>query len=818
MAVAVKNPPGVTSSPLDRPWVVSLLGVVYVLASFAIVFKLVPYLWWGAWDGLGWEKYQFIGGSLMGVLMLAAGVGLLFVGGRLLGPNPPAGVRAGIFVGFVGILLVLVLTRWGSLWIEHWAYDNYWFSPKTGALIAAALGVLFLAMGAYLYTRLRTQRFILLLEEGGWFHATTYKPSQGLKVRRGTIFGLLMIVAAGIYTLISHGTLRRGPADWHLDVPFTSKTALGSLGDTKEWLEKDVPASEKNTVQVRQRGATDLQPGQVVSKPQFEKRLEGVLKGDKFPADVRERIENAGKKDVAEELLQINKELYAAIVVGLGRVEVKTAGSTGLTPGKVLTQKEWRAVVTGRLAARQDDFPRTLREELSKANHEDSLASLLQAIDVRQLAAAQQILGRIRVLSSGKTGWKVKQVVSQQALREKVDAIPPEDQVATLATASHEGSLDALIKALNEHLRAAMQELVADRPADKTGKKPAGFFDEKVTAELKKKLDAVQGKEGAELAAVVTAFASAAEKAKKPLPSAFELPVVNVEDRPLKPLAETRKLWALESTGGASALIAALSKEATTNSRIPAVFHLPTGTLKDEPFFRSQKDIRELWESEATLGWTDLTPLVEKYVALATATRKESSLPAVFGLPTGVLVIDRYVLRDVNDRTDEKKNVKVDLPGASTFAPGQIVTPAAFDAEVARLTEESLTPPTKTSLSPATGTTRFEAMTILPAVQFTVPLLLLACSLWLAWRIVNIPTFADFLIATEAELNKVSWTTQRRLVQDTIVVLATVFLMAVYLFAMDQGWRVLLSWKPVGVLVFPDDKSDAQKKLEQKNW
>ncbi len=34
-------------------------------------------------------------------------------------------------------------------------------------------------------------------------------------------------------------------------------------------------------------------------------------------------------------------------------------------------------------------------------------------------------------------------------------------------------------------------------------------------------------------------------------------------------------------------------------------------------------------------------------------------------------------------------------------------------------------------------------------------------ALWLAWRVVNVPSFADFLIATEAELNKVSWTTRR---------------------------------------------------------
>src|SRR2546430_6963945 len=40
-------------------------------------------------------------------------------------------------------------------------------------------------------------------------------------------------------------------------------------------------------------------------------------------------------------------------------------------------------------------------------------------------------------------------------------------------------------------------------------------------------------------------------------------------------------------------------------------------------------------------------------------------------------------------------------------------------------------------------------------VSITLPLLLAAASLWLAYRVVNYPTFADFLIATEAEMNKV---------------------------------------------------------------
>src|SRR5262249_31782813 len=79
-------------------------------------------------------------------------------------------------------------------------------------------------------------------------------------------------------------------------------------------------------------------------------------------------------------------------------------------------------------------------------------------------------------------------------------------------------------------------------------------------------------------------------------------------------------------------------------------------------------------------------------------------------------------------------------------------------------------------------------LTILPRVQYTVPLLLTVAGLWLAFRVVNFPTFADFLIATEAELNKVSWATKKRLWQDTIVVLVTLVLMTFFLMVVDLFW------------------------------
>lgn len=89
---------------------------------------------------------------------------------------------------------------------------------------------------------------------------------------------------------------------------------------------------------------------------------------------------------------------------------------------------------------------------------------------------------------------------------------------------------------------------------------------------------------------------------------------------------------------------------------------------------------------------------------------------------------------------------------------------------------------------------------LLPDAQFTIPLLLIFLALWLAWRAVNYPPFADFLIATEAEMNKVSWTPRKALIRDTFVVLTTVFVIAAFIFIVDIFWGWLLSRELVGVL------------------
>ena len=429
MAVAVKNTPEVASaSLLDRMAVAALAGTAYALGTLGIVFYLIPSLW----GALGWEGPVAV--VFRALLQLAALGGLVVFGARLLGTKAVTGVRAGIFIGLVGFLLVLLLTRWASLWIEYWSYDRGYLGPSTGSILTAIVGLGLLALGIRLFLRPASERFLIRLEEQGWFTPKPYKMLQGVRVRRGTIFGILLLVGSGIWTMLAHNTLRKGALDWQLDIPFTGRVVVQSTGDVPE-----------NT----------------------------------------------------------------------------------------------------------------------------------------------------------------------------------------------------------------------------------------------------------------------------------------------------------------------LSK------------HVP--------------DWKSRWES-------------------------------------GSLVLDRYTLQEINRRVDPATHVKIIEPGSSDYKPNDVPERGDYNAEVKKIKEEGGVEPKTANPEPARGAVTYRALTLLPSVQFTVPLLLLAVALWLAWRIVNVPAFADFLIATEAEMNKVSWTTQRRLIQDTIVVLVTVVLMAFFLAFCDLSWKSVLSWKPIGVLQIPEEQPEATTNVENRPW
>src|SRR5262249_61412033 len=153
MAVAEKKVQETrTSSPFTRVGLVSLVGVVYVLGSLGILFKLIPDLWRLLWGGLGFQVGSFASFTFQAIAILAALVGLVVLGGRLLGPKQVPGARAGIFVALIYFLFALLMTRWVSMWIEHWVYYERWFGNDSGRLVGiiltavAGAGFLFLAI------------------------------------------------------------------------------------------------------------------------------------------------------------------------------------------------------------------------------------------------------------------------------------------------------------------------------------------------------------------------------------------------------------------------------------------------------------------------------------------------------------------------------------------------------------------------------------------------------------------------------------------------------------------------------------------------
>ena len=68
------------------------------------------------------------------------------------------------------------------------------------------------------------------------------------------------------------------------------------------------------------------------------------------------------------------------------------------------------------------------------------------------------------------------------------------------------------------------------------------------------------------------------------------------------------------------------------------------------------------------------------------------------------------------------------------------------------------------------------------AMQYGVPLLIFAFGAWIAYRLVNVPAFADFLISVEAEMNKVSWPGREELIRASFVVIGVMFFLDAILF------------------------------------
>jgi preprotein translocase SecE subunit len=520
MTVAVKNVPDLsTRNIFDRLAVSSLAGVIYVLGSIGLVVKGLPALWW---NWLQLSRDSFPAWAVLIVAMFAAVCGLVYVGGKLLGPSPPRGVRAGIFVGLISIFLIALITRWIGGALDSLSFERGWFGQQVGIWITVALAVVLLGALVRYFFHPRFEAFLQAFEDQGWFHATSYKASQGLRVRRGTMLGILLIVGSGVWAY--ERSLQSGADNWEVGIPFTATETVRTRGDVENAPGLNLDWGNEERI-IDSGDWSKFAPNEVVSA-----------------ADVR----------AAQNLL--NEENAVKI--------------------------------------REGDAGLFASDEFIDAKNFVVKKSAFDRVQASQLKSAEPI-----------AGFKPK---------------PP--QAAPVLDRYY-------VQQVNQQLENNYLKITKEGDQFKVDEVvPRGTFDEAVKAR---------------------------------------------QD-----------------------MIAGLEKEAQK--------------LRD----------------------------------------------------------DGQAL-DARRKEEEATSLKLKMPEAK--AP-----------------------------TPMEGVMQYQMLTLVPSVRFVMPLVLGAAALWLAWRVVNLPSFADFLIATEAELNKVSWTPRRRLVQDTIVVLVTTLLITFFLLFADLIWSQLLT--RVGVL------------------
>ena len=71
--------------------------------------------------------------------------------------------------------------------------------------------------------------------------------------------------------------------------------------------------------------------------------------------------------------------------------------------------------------------------------------------------------------------------------------------------------------------------------------------------------------------------------------------------------------------------------------------------------------------------------------------------------------------------------------------------------------------------------------------------LFVALSLLIFW-LVNTPSLANFMIAAEGEMKKVSWSSRKEIAVSTFIVIMVVIIMAVLLGVTDMTFQLIFRW------------------------
>lgn len=295
-----------------------VVGVVYILGSLGVLFSLVPKVWWCEWLNLDRDN---MGNQALLVLLELAVAGVLgYLAYRLTGPTPTPGLRAGLFVILFSLFLVILLTRLVSTWIEYFVYETQVLPEPWGIGLTGAFGIgLVVLLFRFFFLRPDWQRWLIGFEEQGWFSTRSYKRSQGQRVRRGTIVGILALAGAGIYILVAHRTLDTGSKDWAINIPFTAWVTVTDPGDAAKAFPEQFPESEKELtiglktflgsnkklkedwIQIDKPRESDFHPGEVVKKKTFEEARENLR------AKIDPKLDEAARQREEQEKLPTSK-------------------------------------------------------------------------------------------------------------------------------------------------------------------------------------------------------------------------------------------------------------------------------------------------------------------------------------------------------------------------------------------------------------------------------------------------------------------------------------------------------------------------------
>ncbi len=75
-----------------------------------------------------------------------------------------------------------------------------------------------------------------------------------------------------------------------------------------------------------------------------------------------------------------------------------------------------------------------------------------------------------------------------------------------------------------------------------------------------------------------------------------------------------------------------------------------------------------------------------------------------------------------------------------------------------------------------------------------IPLVVMIACFYVLLRVVNSKKPADFMIATEGEMKKVSWSSKKEIIGSTKVVIVTLLLMGLVLFSVDLFFMKLMKF------------------------